>query len=104
MPNTRRHLYDINFKLKIVAEAEVVNNNREITHEYSISESMVRTRFAVDPQSMARDSHWFNCKLVKSYGISNALDSTKDNAVWDEEEAGGEEVDDQLENSWVWDW
>ena len=43
---TRRHSYDLNFKLKIVAvaeaEAEAVNNNREITREYGISESMVR--------------------------------------------------------------
>ena len=41
MPNTRRHSYDLNFKLKIVAEAEAVNNNREIAREYGISESMV---------------------------------------------------------------
>ena len=40
--NTRRHSYDLNFKLKIVAEAEAVNNNREITREYGISESMAR--------------------------------------------------------------
>ena len=40
--NTRRHSYDLNFKLKIVAEAEAeaVNNNREIAREYGISESM----------------------------------------------------------------
>ena len=42
MPSTRRCSYDLNFKLKIVAEAEVVNNNREIAREYGISESMVR--------------------------------------------------------------
>ena len=42
MPSTRRHSYDLNFKLKIVAEAEAVENNREIAHEYGISESMVR--------------------------------------------------------------
>ena len=42
MPSTRRHSYDLNFKLKIAAEAEAVNNNREIAREYSISESMVR--------------------------------------------------------------
>ena len=42
MPNTRRHSYDLNFKLKIVAEAEAVNNNRDIAREYGISESMVR--------------------------------------------------------------
>ena len=41
MPSTRRHSYDLNFKLKIVAEAEAVNNNREIAREYGISESMV---------------------------------------------------------------
>ena len=42
MPSTRRHSYDQNFKLKIVAEAEAVDNNREIAREYGISESMVR--------------------------------------------------------------
>ena len=42
MPSTRRHSYDLNFKLKIVAEAEAVNNNREIARKYGISESMVR--------------------------------------------------------------
>ena len=36
MPSTRRHSYDLNFKLKIVAEAEAVNNNREIAREYGI--------------------------------------------------------------------
>ena len=34
MPNTRRHSYNLNFKLKIVVEAEAVNNNREIAREY----------------------------------------------------------------------
>ena len=42
MPSTRRHSYDLNFKLKIVAEAEAVNNNREIAREYGLSESIVR--------------------------------------------------------------
>ena len=42
MPSTRRHSYDLNFKLKIVAEAEAVNNNHEIARAYGISESMVR--------------------------------------------------------------
>ena len=41
MPNTRRHSYDLNFKLKIVIEVEAVNNNREIAREYGISKSMV---------------------------------------------------------------
>jgi len=42
MSSTCRHSYDLNFKLKIVAEAEAVNNSRDIAREYRISESMVR--------------------------------------------------------------
>ena len=42
MPSTRRHSYDLNFKLKIVAEAKAVNNNRGIAREHGISKSMVR--------------------------------------------------------------
>ena len=41
MPNTHHHSYDLNFKLKIVAEGEAVNNNRDIVREYGISESKV---------------------------------------------------------------
>jgi len=37
----------------------------------------------------------------KCCGISNALDGTEDEAVWDEEEAGEEEADDELENEFV---
>ena len=35
----------------------------------------------------------------KSCGISNALDGTEDEAVWEEEEAGADEADDELENN-----
>ena len=42
MTSTRCHSYDLNFKLKIIAEAEAVNNNREIAREYGLSELMVR--------------------------------------------------------------
>ena len=42
MPSTNHHFYDLNFKLKIVAEVEAVKNNREIAQEYSILESIVR--------------------------------------------------------------
>ena len=45
MPNTRRHSYDLNFKLKIVIEAEAVNNNREIAREYGIFELMVSNQY-----------------------------------------------------------
>ena len=41
MPSTRCHSYDLHFKLKIVAEAEAMNNNREIASEYGLPESIV---------------------------------------------------------------
>ena len=41
MPSAQCHSYNLNFELEIVAEAEAVKNNREIAHEYGISESMV---------------------------------------------------------------
>ena len=34
----------------------------------------------------------------KSCGISNAMDGTEDEAVWEEEGAGADEADDELEN------
>ena len=40
--NENYFLNYLNFKLKIVAEAEAVKNSREIAREYGISESMVR--------------------------------------------------------------
>ena len=41
MPKVRRTSYNMAFKLKVVAEAEAVENNSEITRDYGISESMV---------------------------------------------------------------
>ena len=42
MPKARRTSYNLALKLKIVAEAEAVENNSEIAREYGISQSMVR--------------------------------------------------------------
>ena len=42
MLKARRSSYNLAFKLKVVAEAEAVENNSEIAREYGISESMVR--------------------------------------------------------------
>ena len=39
MPSTRCHSYNLNFKLKIVAEAEAVNNNCEIAREYGLQQT-----------------------------------------------------------------
>ena len=41
MPKARRSSYNMAFKLKVVAEAEAVENNSEIAREYGLSESMV---------------------------------------------------------------
>ena len=41
MPKARRSSYNMSFKLKVVAEAEAVENNSEIAREYGLSESMV---------------------------------------------------------------
>ena len=42
MPKARRTSDNLALKLKIVAEAEAVENNSEITRECGISDSMVR--------------------------------------------------------------
>ena len=42
MPKARRSKYSMAFKIKVIAEAEVVENNSEIAQEYGLSESMVR--------------------------------------------------------------
>ena len=52
----------------------------------------------MDPQSLARDNRRFSRQLLQVLGISNALDGTEDEAVWEEEGAGADEADDELEN------
>ena len=42
---TRRHSNDLNFKLKIVIEAEAVNNNREIARESGFFQLMVSNQW-----------------------------------------------------------
>nr|XP_058947902.1 tigger transposable element-derived protein 2-like [Pocillopora verrucosa] len=42
MPKVRRSSYNLAFKLKVIAEAEAVENNSKIARDYGISESMVR--------------------------------------------------------------
>ncbi|PFX13684.1 Lactadherin [Stylophora pistillata] len=51
MQKARRTSYNLAFKLKIVAEAEAVENNSEIAREYGISESMVR-RWRKDQENL----------------------------------------------------
>ena len=59
MPKVHRTLYNLAFKLKVVAEAEAVENNSEIARAYGISESMVR-RWRKDQANL------FNGKLKMS--------------------------------------
>ena len=42
MPEARRFLYIIVFRIKVTAEAEAVENSSEIARDYGLSESMVR--------------------------------------------------------------
>ena len=42
MPEARRFLYTIAFRIKVIAEAEAVENSSEIARDYGLSESMVR--------------------------------------------------------------
>ena len=42
MPKAHRSSYTMAFKIKVIAEAEAVENNSEIAQEYGLSESRVR--------------------------------------------------------------
>ena len=42
MPEARCFLYTIAFRIKVIAEAEAVENSSEIARDYGLSESMVR--------------------------------------------------------------
>ena len=42
MPEARCFLYTIAFRIKVIAEAEAVENSSEIARDYGLSKSMVR--------------------------------------------------------------
>ena len=42
MPEARRFLYTIAFRIKVIAEAEAVENSSEIARDYGLGESMVQ--------------------------------------------------------------
>ena len=42
MPKARRSSYTVAIRIKVVAEAEAVENSSEIAWDYGLSESMVR--------------------------------------------------------------
>ena len=56
MPKARSSSYNMAFKLKVVAEAEAVENNSEIAREYGLSESIVR-RWRKDQAKLFNDDH-----------------------------------------------
>ena len=61
MPKAHGTSYNLAFKLKVVAEAEAVENNSEIARDYGISESMVH-RWRKDQATL------FNGKLKMLMG------------------------------------
>ena len=65
MPTARRTSYNLAFKLKILAEAEAVENNSEIARQYGISESMVR-RWRKDQANL------FNSEETEDDGMLHA--------------------------------
>ena len=64
MPKARRTSYNLAFKLKVIAEAEAVENNSEIAREYGISESMVR-RWRKDEASLFNGEIKLKLLMVK---------------------------------------
>ena len=64
MPSTRRHLYDLNFKLKIVAEAEAVNNNRALLFSGELRMTAKRASMGryrpKDPELDQQLADWFD--------------------------------------------
>ena len=42
MPKARSSAYTMAFKIKVIAEAEAVENNTEIARDYGLGESMMR--------------------------------------------------------------
>ena len=64
MPKARRTSYNLALKLKIVAEAEAVENNSEIAREYGISESMVR-RWRKDQANLFNGEIKLSAKTVR---------------------------------------
>ena len=47
MPKARRSSYSMAFKIKVIAEAEAVENNSEIAREYGLSESLIHFTYSV---------------------------------------------------------
>ena len=99
--SNKRHKYTAQFKLRVVQFAEKSSNSKA-GHEFGVNEKLVRDwRRNVDKlQSMPRKKWW--CDPSKKCGISNAMDGTEDDMLWedgeiarvdDNDEAAVEETD-----------
>ena len=64
MPEARRFLYTIAFRIKVIAEAEAVENSSEIARDYGLSESMVR-RWRRDPATILSGKLKISAKRAK---------------------------------------
>ena len=72
MPSTLHHSYDLNFKLKILAEAEAVNNNHEIAgkHESRFSPS---PNFYINTWRLNQINHSFIHSFIHSFFICHYI-------------------------------
>ena len=71
--------YSASFKLQVVKFASDNSNNSAASRKFGIDEKLVRDwRRKIDNKMVERS--------FKKCGISNALDGTEDDLVWEEEE------------------
>ena len=64
MPKARRSSYTMAFRIKVVAEAEAIENSSEIAWDYGLSESMVR-RWRSDPATILSGELKMSTKRAK---------------------------------------
>ena len=64
MPKARRSSYTMAFRIKVVAEAEAVENSSEIAWDYGLSESMVR-RWRRDQATILSDKLRMSARRAK---------------------------------------
>ena len=64
MPKARRSSYTVAIRIKVVAEAEAVENSSEIAWDYGLSESMVR-RWRRDQATILSDKLKMSARRAK---------------------------------------
>ena len=75
MPKARRSSCTMAFKIKVIAEAETVENNSGIAWDYGLSESMAR-RWRSDPATILSGEHNV-CKTCKNGPFHSQVSRTR---------------------------